>query len=118
MSSEPRDTIVLMENCGTLFRAIPESGFVAEVDEAAERAARRRAEAERHALNEHPSSGLSSVPVICRSETSSCKRRATTPVAELFNELLEEIRQFAHEAGFSDGFCLLCIQLRRLPGRT
>jgi PAS domain S-box-containing protein len=64
----------------------------------------------------HPSSGLSSVPVICRSETSSCKRRATTPVAELFIELLEEIRQFAHEAGFSDG--LLCIQLRRLPGRT
>jgi serine phosphatase RsbU (regulator of sigma subunit) len=39
------------------------------------------------------------------------RRRAAMLASELFNGLLEEIRQFAHQADFSDDVCLLGMQL-------
>lgn len=40
------------------------------------------------------------------------RQRAGLPAAELFNGLLEEIRQFAHHSDFADDVCLLGLQLR------
>jgi sigma-B regulation protein RsbU (phosphoserine phosphatase) len=39
------------------------------------------------------------------------RQRATMPAPELFNGLLDEIRQFAHQTEFSDDVCLLGMQL-------
>jgi serine phosphatase RsbU (regulator of sigma subunit) len=40
------------------------------------------------------------------------RQRAELPAAELFNGLLDEIRQFAHYSDFADDVCLLGLQLR------
>jgi serine phosphatase RsbU (regulator of sigma subunit) len=40
------------------------------------------------------------------------RQRAGLPAPELFNGLLEEIRQFSHQADFADDVCLLGLQLR------
>jgi serine phosphatase RsbU (regulator of sigma subunit) len=40
------------------------------------------------------------------------RQRAGLPAADLFNGLLEEIRQFAHCSAFADDVCLLGLQLR------
>jgi sigma-B regulation protein RsbU (phosphoserine phosphatase) len=49
---------------------------------------------------------------------SSVERRLQLPAAQLFDEVLAEIRQFSAEQAFSDDVCLVALEFQGNPGPT